>query len=69
MKEIKIVTDIIKLDQLLKWAGVAQSGAQAKEMVLSGIVSVNGQTVLQRGKKITHGDRVSIEGIEELVVI
>lgn len=69
MREVKIITDMIKLDQLLKWAGIAASGAEAKEMVLSGIVKLNGEIILQRGKKIFRGDKVSVEGFEDIIVI
>lgn len=69
MKEVKINTDMIKLDQLLKWAGIAASGAEAKEMVLSGIVKLNGDVILQRGKKVYRGDKVSVEGAEDITVI
>ena len=44
--EIKIETEFIKLDQLLKFAGLAFTGAEAKSMVLDGIVSVNGEQCL-----------------------
>lgn len=56
--EISITTDYIKLDQLLKFSGVAENGADAKFMILEGEVSVNGETELKRGKKIKKGDIV-----------
>lgn len=59
--ETKIQTEFIKLDQLLKFAGLAFSGAEAKSMVLDGIVSVNGEKCMMRGKKIRPGDLVSVE--------
>lgn len=69
MKEIKITTDMIKLDQFLKWAGAAESGAAAKEMVLSGMVKVNGSETLQRGKKLYRGDRVCVNGMDEFLIV
>ena len=69
LKEIKINTDIIKLDQFLKWSGVAESGAAAKQMVLSGIVKVNGDEASQRGKKLHKGDRIFVEGAGEFLVV
>ncbi|MDO5095397.1 MAG: RNA-binding S4 domain-containing protein [Peptostreptococcaceae bacterium] len=68
MKKIKIDTDYIKLDQLLKLANIAQSGGHAKIMILSEQVKVNGETVLERGKKLRSGDVVLCEG-EEVQII
>ncbi|MCR4693585.1 MAG: RNA-binding S4 domain-containing protein [Firmicutes bacterium] len=60
-KEIEITTEYIKLDQLLKFSGISGTGSSAKEMILSGIVSVNGKVCLLRGKKIRKGDAISID--------
>lgn len=61
VKSVEIKSDYIKLDSLLKFAGITQTGGQAKEMILQGSVIVNGKTVTQRGKKIRAGDRVQID--------
>lgn len=58
MEKVKISTEFIKLDQLLKFSGIAESGSDAKDMILDGIVSVNGETCTMRGKKIRPGDEV-----------
>lgn len=58
---INITTEFIKLDQLLKFSGMAESGAEAKEMILDEIVFVNGEVCTMRGKKIRPGDIVLIE--------
>ena len=50
------ITDYIKLDSLLKLAGGAVTGGQAKLLVQSGQVLVNGEVCTQRGKKIRPGD-------------
>lgn len=68
MKEIKIHTEYIRLDQLLKFAGLAETGGHAKEMVTEGEVIVNGEVCLQRGKKLRDGDTVSLEDVEIRVV-
>lgn len=65
--EIKINTEFIKLDQLLKFSQVAESGGDAKEMVLSDMVFVNGELCSMRGKKIRQGDVVRIEFEDETV--
>ena len=51
--------EFIKLGQALKKAGVVGSGVDAKMVILDGQVSVNGQTELQRGKKLHNGDVVT----------
>ncbi len=48
MREVKINTETIKLDQLLKYARITQTGGQSKLMIKEGIVLVNGQTVTER---------------------
>ncbi len=67
IKEIILKTPFIKLDQLLKYAGCAQTGGHAKVLISEGGVKVNGQTCTQRGKKIFSGDRVSVDGDELLI--
>lgn len=64
---INITTEYIKLDQLLKFSALAESGAMAKDMILDGIVAVNGETCEMRGKKIRAGDTVTVE-FEDAVV-
>ncbi len=59
---ITINTEFIKLDQLLKFSGIADTGGMAKDIILSGDVKVNGETALQRGKKIRKGDVVDVGG-------
>ncbi len=52
----------IKLDQFLKWVGVAVTGGQAKVIIQAGEVAVNGEVVTQRGRKLKTGDRVTVGG-------
>lgn len=66
--EIQITTEFIKLDQLLKFAAVVETGGVAKEVIQNGEVSVNGEVCTQRGKKIRVGDVVSLDGIEVTVI-
>jgi len=66
-EKISIQTPFIKLDALLKFAGLVQSGGEAKAFILEGLVEVNGETCLQRGRKIKPGDRVTV-GPDELEV-
>ena len=69
---INITTEYIKLDQLLKYAGVADSGVFAKEIIWEGFVKYNGEVCTMRGKKVYPGDKISVEipgeFTEEIVV-
>lgn len=64
IEEIKIRDEFIKLDSLLKFAGVTETGGIAKEIITDGKVKVNGEVCLMRGKKIRPGDSVVIDEIE-----
>lgn len=67
--EIKISTEFIKLDALLKFAGLVDTGGEAKLLIQNGQVLVNGEVCTMRGKKIRSGDKVAIEGENEVTVI
>jgi len=56
------VRQTIQLDQFLKIVGVTQTGGQAKLLIQSGEVQVNGETETRRGKKLVTGDRVTAIG-------
>jgi ribosome-associated protein len=64
MKEIFIRDDSIKLGQAMKLAGMVSSGAEAKLLIQSGQVKVNGETVTIRGKKIVPGDIIEFDNKE-----
>ena len=66
--KIQIHTEYIKLEALLKYAGLVETGGQAKQAILAGQASVNGQTETARGKKIRSGDTVSFQGTELEIV-
>ena len=67
--KIKIHTEFIKLQDLLKFAGAVETGGDAKRIIQEGRVSVNGETCTMRGKKMRPGDRCSIDNELELVVV
>ncbi|MBE9125437.1 MULTISPECIES: RNA-binding S4 domain-containing protein [unclassified Coleofasciculus] len=52
----------IKLDQFLKWAGVVSTGGQAKLLIQTGEIKVNGATETRRGRKLLVGDCVMVQG-------
>jgi len=60
MENIKINTEFIKLDQFLKWTKTVSMGSEAKLMIRSGLVKVNGEVELRRGRKLRTGDIVEI---------
>lgn len=62
MEKVGITTEYIKLDALLKFAGLCETGGEAKLCVEDGLVKVNGETCLQRGRKIRPGDVVELDG-------
>lgn len=64
MIPVEIHTEWIKLDALLKYAGMTDTGGFAKELVQQGLVSVNGEVCTMRGKKIRPGDVVSVQNYE-----
>lgn len=61
---LKLQGEFIKLGQALKAAGLVESGSEAKEVILEGMVQVNGQTDTRRGKKLYVGDVVAFNGEE-----
>lgn len=67
-REIEIYTDTITLGQFLKWAGVVQTGQEAKHLIQEGEVILNGVPETRRGKKLQPGDVVGIDGREWIVV-
>lgn len=66
MKNISINTEYIKLDQLIKFAGLSFNGAEAKEIVKDGLVEVNGEPELRRGRKLYKGDKIKINLEDDL---
>lgn len=69
MEEVAIDTENINLDQFLKWAGIVESGGQAKLLLDDEIIKLNGNIVKERRKKLKPGDIVEIEGMGKWKVI
>lgn len=68
MREISIRDEFIKLGQAMKLSGLSMSGAEAKEEILNGNVSVNGEKEERRGRKLYRGDVFSCNG-EDVKII
>lgn len=61
--EVPIYTEYIKLESLLKLAGITETGGEAKGIIQDGAVLVNGAVCTMRGKKLRAGDKVSLDGL------
>ena len=51
---------MIRLGQYLKFANLAETGGQARELIASGMVSVNGEVETRRGRQLHPGDEVTV---------
>jgi ribosome-associated protein len=62
VRDVEIRDDVIRLGQLLKLAGIASSGTDAKELLIAGEVTVNGEAEERRGRQLHRGDVVAAAG-------
>ncbi len=67
MEQIAIRDEFIKLGQAMKLAGLAESGVDAKDVIVSGEVTVNGEVDTRRGRKLYPGDVFSFRGTDVTV--
>lgn len=63
MEIIEISTPTIKLDQLLKWAGIADTGGQVRLFIEDGLITINGIKIHERRKQVNIGDIIEIKDI------
>jgi Uncharacterized conserved protein len=64
MENIKIKDEFIKLGQAIKLANLVQDGVEAKYVIQDGLVKVNGEVDIRRGRKLYDGDIFSFEGTD-----
>lgn len=69
MQEVGIQTEFIKLQQILKLAGIIGQGSDARALIAEGLVYVNGEQALERGKKIRPNDVVEVKGLDSVKVV
>ena len=69
MTKITIRDEFIKLGQAMKLAGAVESGAEAKDVITDGQVTVNGEVDLRRGRKLYPGDVFSYRGKQYSVAV
>lgn len=67
MKKIEITTEYITLGQLLKFAGIIDSGAMAKSFLEEETVRVNGELENRRGRKLYEGYIISAMGVDYII--
>ena len=67
IEKVKISTEFIKLDQFLKWLAVVDSGSEAKQVILDGMVKVNGDVEKRRGRKIYP--EYKVEAFDKIYVV
>ena len=60
VETIEIKTEFIKMDSLLKYAGVCMTGGEAKTLIEEGMVFFNGEVCTMRVKKVRGGDEVAV---------
>ena len=66
---VVISTEFIKLQDAMKFANIVYSGGEAKQLILDGMVQVNGEVCTMRGKKLRPGDKFTFEGQSYLICI
>jgi ribosome-associated protein len=66
-RNVKIETEYIKLDQLLKFSGAVSIGSEAKQFIADGKVKFNGEVCTMRGKKLRKGDSAEFERVIYIV--
>lgn len=69
VETVQIKGEYIKLDSLLKYAGVTGSGGDARILISQGMVTVNGQVETKRGKKVFPGDVVKVEDFGSFKIV
>ena len=69
MRDVEVTGEVINLQQLLQLAGVVDTGGEAKNLIGTNVVSVNGEPEARRGRKLRAGDVVEIAEGESLRVV
>jgi len=67
MEKVKINTEYIKLSQFIKYIGIAENGAHAKEIISNEIIFVNSEKENRRGKKLYINDIIEIDNKKYII--
>ena len=60
--KLRETDEFIKMGQVIKAVGFVESGVDAKDVILQGLVTYNGEVCTMRGKKCYPGDQIGFEG-------
>lgn len=60
MRDIEIRGEMIRLGQFLKFSGIADSGSDARDLLLAKAVTVNGEPEARRGRQLHRGDVIAV---------
>lgn len=69
MTNVEILPPYIKLEQFLKLCNAVNSGGEAKQVILEGLVQVNNEPCTMRGKKLKGGEKIKYNGEEYICVM
>lgn len=69
MRDVEVRAGGIDLGQLLKFAGLADTGGDAKALLAAGDVAVNGEADTRRGRTLRDGDVVAVRGLDPVRVV
>jgi ribosome-associated protein len=67
IEDVPIRDESIRLGQFLKLANMIDSGSDAKELMIQGLVTVNGEVETRRGRQLVQGDVVALGGVQSRV--
>jgi ribosome-associated protein len=67
MEDVPIRDESIRLGQFLKLANLIDTGSDAKELMIQGLVTVNGEVETRRGRQLVAGDVVELGGVQSRV--
>jgi ribosome-associated protein len=59
--DVEVDGDMIRLGQFLKFADLIESGGESKEVIAEGLVAVNGEIEMRRGRQLRDGDIVDLD--------
>ena len=69
IQEIAIKSEFIKMDSLLKYAGLCMTGGEAKSLIEEGCVLFNGEVCTMRGKKLRGGEVIYVRECDEEITV
>jgi ribosome-associated protein len=69
VRDVPVRDGEIALGQLLQFAGIVDTGGQAKQLLVSDEVLVNDQPESRRGRKLHEGDVIEVTGQELMRIV